>query len=102
MSAESNMQTPASRQMSTRRVASAALLSPHALNVGVVPPNVPVPKLKTGTVNPPSCRVSIWENYGSANTRNDSLFPVPFVAATTATYCLPSFPWYVIGIAVTL
>ena len=40
--------------------------------------------------------------YGSAKTKRASLFPCPLVAAVTATYCFPSFPWYVIGIAVTL
>src|SRR5215475_15335222 len=61
MSAVSNKLTPASRQMSMRRVASATSLDPHALKKSVPPPNVPVPKLKTGTFNPdlPSCRYSM-------------------------------------------
>ena len=52
MSAESNMVRPASRQMSTSRVASATSLAPHALNNSPPPPNVPVPKLSAGTFNP--------------------------------------------------
>src|SRR4051794_1334472 len=61
MSAESNMVRPASRQMSTSRVASATSLAPHALNSSPPPPKVPVPKLRTGTFRPepPSCLYSI-------------------------------------------
>ena len=52
---------PASRQISTSRVASATSLDPQALKNSLPPPNVPVPKLKTGTLKPefPSCRYSI-------------------------------------------
>src|ERR1700730_6759935 len=46
------MLSPASRQMSTSRVASATPESPHALKNSFDPPNVPVPRLRTGTVNP--------------------------------------------------
>src|SRR6476660_5694128 len=61
MSAVSKRLTPASKQMSTSRVASATSLAPQALKNSVPPPNVPVPKLRTGTFNPdlPSCRNSI-------------------------------------------
>jgi hypothetical protein len=42
--------------------------------------------------------------YGKANTTNDSLLAprAPPDAATTATYCFPFFPRYVMGIAVML
>src|SRR4051812_46205667 len=48
---------PASRQTSTRRVASATSLAPRALKNSLPPPNVPVPRLSTGTLKPepPSC-----------------------------------------------
>src|SRR5262249_36701736 len=48
--------------------------------------------------------VSPFTSYGNANTTRDSLFAprAPPAAATTPTYCLPFFPRYVIGIAVTL
>src|SRR5262245_47587395 len=61
MSAESNIVTPASRQMSTRRVASATSVEPQALKSGVVPPKVPVPRQSAGTLKPepPSRRYSI-------------------------------------------
>ena len=52
MSAESNMLTPASRQMSTRRVASLTSVLPHSLKNSVLPPKVPVPKVRTGTFSP--------------------------------------------------
>src|SRR5579862_5997370 len=57
MSAVSKRLTPASRQMSTRRVASATSLAPQALKNSLPPPNVPAPKLRTGTCRPerPSC-----------------------------------------------
>src|SRR5262245_53026894 len=60
-SALSNMVTPASRQMSTIRVASLTSFAPHGLKKSVWPPNVPVPKVRTGTFNPelPSCRYSM-------------------------------------------
>src|SRR5580765_703528 len=60
-SAVSNMLTPASRQMSTRRVASLTSVAPHALKNSLPPPKVPVPKLRTGTLKPesPSRRNSI-------------------------------------------
>src|SRR5215510_5765807 len=51
-SAVSNMLTPASRQMSTSRVASLTSVSPHARKKSLLPPNVPVPKLSTGTLKP--------------------------------------------------
>src|ERR1700749_4394275 len=55
------MLSPASRQISTSRVASATSLAPQALKNSFPPPNVPVPKLSTGTFNPdpPSCLYSI-------------------------------------------
>src|SRR5581483_11054775 len=61
MSAESNMLSPASRQTSTRRVASVTSVEPHALNTSPRPPNVPVPKQSAGTLKPdfPSCRNSM-------------------------------------------
>src|SRR3954471_21072371 len=61
MSAESNMVRPASRQMSTSRVASATSLAPQALKNSSPPPKVPVPRLSAGTLNPepPSCLYSI-------------------------------------------
>src|SRR5437867_3668178 len=52
MSAESNMVRPASRQMSTSLVASAMSDEPHALKNSFEPPNVPVPRLSAGTLNP--------------------------------------------------
>src|SRR5277367_2131287 len=47
--------------MSTRRVASATSVAPQARKNSLPPPNVPVPKLSTGTFNPerPSVRNSI-------------------------------------------
>src|SRR6185437_389352 len=61
MSAESNMVSPASKQTSTSRVASATLLAPHALKNSFPPPKVPVPRLSTGTLRPepPSCLYSM-------------------------------------------
>jgi hypothetical protein len=52
---------PASRHTSTKRVAPATSLAPQALKNSVPPPNVPVPKQSTGTLNPdrPGCRDSI-------------------------------------------
>ena len=63
MSAESNIVTPASRQMSTRREASATSLAPQALKNSPFPPKVPVPKVSAGTFNPepPSFLYSIGE-----------------------------------------
>src|SRR5690606_8870695 len=52
VSAESNIVTPASRQTSTRRAASSASLCPNARNISPPPPNVAVPRLSTGTLNP--------------------------------------------------
>ena len=51
--------------MSINRRASATLLLPQAEKSGPWPPNVPVPKLKTGTFSPedPSLRYSIWAPY---------------------------------------
>src|SRR5678816_2270475 len=62
MFAESNIVSPASRQMSTSRVAPSALFAPQALKNSLLPPpNVPVPRLRTGTISPeaPNCRCSI-------------------------------------------
>src|SRR5689334_8770202 len=55
------MVTPASRQMLTRLVAPAASLEPQALKNSLPPPNVAVPMVRAGTVNPepPSCLNSI-------------------------------------------
>src|ERR1700722_20181488 len=55
------MVRPASRQISTRRVASLTSISPQALKNSFFPPNVPVPNVRTGTLNPdlPSNRYSI-------------------------------------------
>src|SRR5271154_6028254 len=66
MSAESNMVRPASRQISTSRVASATSLAPHALKNSLPPPKVPVPRLSTGTLKPepPSCLYSICSSSG--------------------------------------
>src|SRR5258708_39089024 len=60
-SAESNIVSPASRQMSTSRVASATSLAPQDVKNSLPPPNVPVPRLNAGTLNPepPSCLYSI-------------------------------------------
>src|ERR1700719_2072203 len=46
------MVNPASRQMSTNLVASSAPLVPNALKNSFPPPNVPVPKVRTGTLKP--------------------------------------------------
>src|SRR5580700_5735159 len=56
------MFSPASRQISTSRVASATSLAPQALKNSSPPPNVPVPKLNTGTFSPdpPNCLYSIF------------------------------------------
>src|ERR1700684_4283081 len=61
MSAVSNMLRPASRQISTSRVASGIWVLPQAAKNSLVPPNVPVPRLSTGTLKPerPSCRNSM-------------------------------------------
>jgi hypothetical protein len=60
-SAVSKSVTPASRQMSTSRRASAASVLPHAPNRGPLPPNVPAPNASAGTFSPdaPSRRYSI-------------------------------------------
>src|ERR1700682_1337760 len=52
---------PASSEMSTSRVAAAISVDPHALKKSPAPPNVPVPKLSTGTRKPeaPSVRYSM-------------------------------------------
>src|ERR1700722_17444364 len=57
MSAVSNKLTPASRQISTSRVASATFEEPQALKNWPSPPKVPAPKLRIGTLrpDPPSC-----------------------------------------------
>src|SRR6202035_3861263 len=46
------MVNPASRQMSTNLVASSTPFVPHALKNSFPPPNVPVPKVRTGTLKP--------------------------------------------------
>src|SRR5271168_718458 len=51
------MLTPASRQMSTRRVASGTPEFPQARKNSFEPPNVPVPRLRTGTFNPERPRI---------------------------------------------
>src|SRR5437868_446627 len=55
------MFSPASRQISTSRVASPAPAFPHDLKSSPVPPNVPVPRLSAGTLrpDPPSCLYSM-------------------------------------------
>src|SRR5882724_3482912 len=55
------MLRPASRQISTRRVAPFTSVSPHARKKSLPPPNVPVPRLNAGTLkpDPPSCLNSI-------------------------------------------
>src|SRR3954447_16303323 len=60
-SAVSNRLMPDSRQTSTKRVASGTSVVPQARKNSVPPPNVAVPKLRTGTFRPeyPSCRYSI-------------------------------------------
>lgn len=60
-SAESNIVTPASRQMSTSRVASLTSLAPQAPKNSPLPPNVPVPNVSAGTLKPelPSLRYSM-------------------------------------------
>src|SRR5215467_2023112 len=63
-SAVSKRFTPASRQMSTSRVASATSELPQALKNSLPPPNVPVPKERTGTSKPdePNCLYSIAQS----------------------------------------
>src|SRR4051812_24529673 len=46
------MLTPASRQMSMRRLASFTSLAPQALKNSLPPPNVPVPRVSAGTLKP--------------------------------------------------
>src|SRR5437899_8232266 len=55
------MLRPESRQMSTRRVASGTPVLPQAEKSSPLPPKVPVPRVRTGTINPepPSCLYSI-------------------------------------------
>jgi hypothetical protein len=59
------MLRPASRHMSTRREASLASLSPQAFITPAVP-KVPVPRVRTGTLNPdlPSCLYSMVGAHG--------------------------------------
>src|SRR5258707_2858437 len=66
--------------MSTRRVASATSLAPQALKNSVPPPNVPVPKLNTGTFKPdlPSCRNSMANRCMSAENDSGSMQGVRF------------------------
>src|SRR5262245_26384644 len=56
--------TPASRQMSINRFASATSVLPQARKNSFPPPKVATPKLRTGTFNPepPSCLYSIYIN----------------------------------------
>src|SRR5258706_16393244 len=56
-SAVSKRFTPASRQISTRRLAPATSVLPQALKNSLPPPKVPVPNESTGTSKPeePSC-----------------------------------------------
>src|SRR5882672_3207070 len=63
---------PASRQMSTSRVASATSLAPQDLKNSLPPPKVPVPRLNAGTLNPepPSCLYSIDRSSMRPNGRN--------------------------------
>ena len=56
MSAVSNILSPASRQMSIRRRASATSVEPQALKNSPLPPNVPVPKESAGTLKPEAPR----------------------------------------------
>src|SRR5580700_6552409 len=55
------MVRPASRQISTKCVASLTSVEPQALKNSFFPPNVPVPNVRTGTLkpDPPSNRYSI-------------------------------------------
>src|SRR5215217_1663238 len=75
MSAESNIVSPASRQTSTRRVASLTSLVPNPLKTGLFPPNVPVPKVSTGTLRPdrPRVRYSIDSAFILLRSAFDSL-----------------------------
>src|SRR5258706_15324997 len=52
---------PASKQISTRRLASATSVVPQARQNSLPPPKVPVPKLRIGTLSPepPSCLCSM-------------------------------------------
>src|ERR1035437_8045052 len=61
MSAVSKRLTPASKQMSIRRVASATSVLPHALKNSLPPAKVATPKLRAGTLRPepPSKRYSM-------------------------------------------
>ena len=54
------MVRPASRQMSTSRVASATSLAPQALKNSLPPPNVPVPKLRTGHLEARAAELSVF------------------------------------------
>src|SRR3954471_8300269 len=67
-SALSNIVRPASRQMSTSRVAPSTSDAPQCLKNSPPPPNVPVPSVRTGTISPdpPSCRTSILQESPSA------------------------------------
>src|SRR5882724_1999496 len=76
----SNMLRPASRQISTRRVAPLTSVSPHARKKSLPPPNVPVPRLNAGTFNPdpPSSlnsmaavSFSLWCEVGARPTRQN-------------------------------
>jgi hypothetical protein len=68
-SALSNMTTPASIATSISRLAPLASVSPQCLKNSVPPPNVPVPRLRTGTCNPdrPSCLNSTVTPPGSSD-----------------------------------
>src|SRR5258706_2623954 len=74
-SAVSKRFTPASRQISTRRLAPATSVLPQALKNSLPPPKVPVPNESTGTSKPeePSCLNSMLgrcqQDYGGYPTR---------------------------------
>src|SRR5258708_377028 len=88
-SAESNIVSPASRQMSTSRVASATSLAPQDLKNSLPPPNVPVPRLNAGTLNPepPSCLYSIEHSSVGlevANNLRGRRGPAPAISSAAA------------------
>src|SRR5262245_14181921 len=70
------MFTPASRQMSMRRLASLTSLAPQALKNSLPPPKVPVPSVSAGTLKPelPSCLYSMAQILSGARQRLVVLF----------------------------
>src|SRR5258708_8419681 len=83
-SAVSKRFTPASRQISTRRLAPATSVLPQALKNSLPPPKVPVPNESTGTSKPeePSCLNSMLgrcqQDYGGfARTGGEEMSPPP-------------------------